>query len=108
MSPSSPASCLSGCIAIRLPPPLTQFVSVVTWPALRAVSPSRTTSKLLSTELESSEASSVVKASTPSSRRISVWYIPNGLALEPTTSRGGGEASVVNDQLTSEASALPT
>ena len=108
VSPSSPASCLSGCIAISLPPPLTQLVRVVTWLALRAVSPSRAMSKLESTVEESSEASSVVNSSRPSLRRISLRYVPNGLPLDVMTSTCGGEASVVNDQVESLAIALPT
>ena len=34
-------------------------------------------------------------------------YVANGFVTEPTTSIGGGEASVENDQVESAASALP-
>ena len=105
--PSRGASFLSGLIAMSLPPPLTQFVSVVTWTLERAASPSSTTSKLASTAGESSAESSVVNASSPSFRRISPRYEPKGLALEVTTSSGGGDVSVVNDQLASVATAFP-
>ena len=42
--PSRPASCLSGRMAIRLPPALTQSVSIVTWAALSDISPRMATS----------------------------------------------------------------
>jgi hypothetical protein len=87
---------------------LTQFVSVVTCVALSAVSPRMTTSKPARTDGEMNETSSVVNASTPSLRRISPMYIPNGLAVEVTIRTGGGDASVENDQLTSAAIGLPT
>ena len=71
LRPSSGASCLSGRIAIRLPPPLTHAVSADTWPDVSGAWPSSTTSNELRTELDSSEESSVVNACSPSLRRIS-------------------------------------
>ena len=72
LRPSRPASCLSGRIAIRLPPPLTQLVSIETWLPVSPVCPSSTTSKPPSSPGDSRDTSSVVKAFSPSFSRISV------------------------------------
>ena len=42
--PSREASCLSGRMATRLPPPFTQVVNIVTWDALSDISPRIATS----------------------------------------------------------------
>ncbi len=75
--------------------------------ALRETFPSTTTSNWLRSAGERNVTSTVVNAFKPSSRRISPRYMENGFDVEPTTSTGGGEASVVNDQLTSVSSGLP-
>ena len=106
-SPSSPTSFLSGRIATRLPPAVTQFVSVVTWGVLNDVFPRTTTSNCASKAADSNETSMVVNVVRPSLRRISPRYVVNGLDAAVTTSTFDGDPSVVNDQPTSAVSGLP-
>src|SRR4051812_27634625 len=92
---------------MRLPPPLTHVLSAETCPAVKVVWPMITTSNVLRTLADSSEASSVVNESRPSLRRISPMYAPNGLLAADTTRTCGGDASVENVHDTSAASGLP-
>src|SRR5919204_2976169 len=103
----SPASFLSGRMAIRLPPAFTQLVSADTCDDVRDVSPSSTTSNPLSADELSRDMSSVVNASRPSLRRISVVYVVNGFDADVSTRIGVGLASVVKDDVVSDATGLP-
>ena len=100
---------LLGLIAIRLPPPLTQVVSVVAWAAVTVTLPSTTTSYAASVDAESAPTSMVANSLSPSVRRISARYLEYGFPLEvtsaigppgPWSGGGGGGAAVVNDQVT--------
>ena len=69
--PSRPASFLSGRIAIRLPPPFTQFVNIVTCGSVNGISPRMTTSYEFSVVAVTRLMSVALNALNPSVRRIS-------------------------------------
>src|SRR3989442_10429439 len=71
VSPSRLASCLSGRIAIRLPPPFTLVVNIDTWAAVNDVWPRIATSYDASVVAVTFETSTVRNSLTPSLRRIS-------------------------------------
>ena len=69
--PRSPASCLSGCIAIRLPPASTQSLNIVVCAAVIVMSPRMATlygSRRVGVRPEMSRVANSLK---PSVRRIS-------------------------------------
>ena len=96
VSPSRLASCLSGRIATRLPPPLTQPVSVVTCAAVSGVFAEHDDVELgeqRRREERHVDRRERVQALVPAgSRRV---QRRTGSPVEPTTRMGGGEASVV-------------
>ena len=75
LMPSRLDSALFGFIAIRLPPPLTQVVSVLACAAVTATLPSTTTSYAASVDAESVPTSMVANSLSPSVRRISARYL---------------------------------
>ena len=71
VSPSTPASCWSGCIAIKLPPLLTHVLSIDACALVSAKSPRITTSYWLSTVEVTVVMSFMRNSFSPSFSRIS-------------------------------------
>src|SRR4051812_2233017 len=110
--PRKPASCLSGRNAIRLPPPVTQVVNMVTWADVKGVAPRITTSYWLRVVAVTVDRSATANSLIPSARMISAVKPVKVLAplaellITRTGPPGpwsrvcGGGAAVVKDQLT--------
>ena len=115
--PSRAASCLSGRIAIRLPPAVTQFVNIVTCAAVSGISPRITTSYVDETvavtvrdvhRREGVQAFGAQDLRVVAAERIRRCASTTRIGPPgPSVGGGGGGAAVVNDHVKSLASALP-
>src|SRR5262245_5609449 len=107
--PSKPLRSLSGRMAMRLPPPLTQVDRVLACAAVSDTSPTMATSYDARVDADSELTSMVLNSLNPSARMISARYWLYGFVPlvtsaigppGPSDGGGGGGAAVVKDQLT--------